>query len=499
MRSHSPLYSLALVSTVFVLTVPISAQSVGINTQNPHPSSVLDVQSVQAGALLPRLTTAQRNQIQNPAIGLIIFNTDTECLNVYNSNGWNEVCGNCIAPPLPVISGGGAVCAGSAVTLSTTPQAGATYVWSGPNGFTGNTPSLSIPSVQTTEAGTYQLFTVVSGCTSQVATTVLTVNALPVAPITVTPTQPIINQPATISTTAGGTLSWTFGSGTPATSTTASNTVTWTTGGTYTLTLSVIQNGCTTTVSQPVTVSTCPAQPQGQSATFNFTGSSTTFTVPPCVQYIDVDVYGGQGFASNSASLGLGGRVQARVQVTPGEVLHIFVGGAGTSTTGGFNGGGNAGSSTTYGAGGGASDIRRGGTSLNDRIVVAGGGGGTGSNCGTNTAPGGPGGGLTGGNGCSFSCSSCQYTGSGGTQTAGGIAGPTGHSACGGNNNGSFGIGGSNTGGSGTGGGGGWYGGGSGCYEGAGGGSSYVIPTGTSNVVHTQGTRVGNGMIVISY
>ncbi len=476
----------------------LCGQSVGINTQNPHPSSVLDVQSVQAGALLPRLTTVQRNQIANPAIGLIIFNTDSECLNVFNSNGWNEVCGNCIAPPLPAISGGGTFCTGSTVTLSTTPQAGATYVWSGPNGFTGNTNSVTLTSVQPNQSGTYQLFTVVSGCTSQVATTIVTVNALPAAPISLNPVQPIINQPATISTTANGTLTWTFPNGTPSTSSTTSNNVTWTAGGTYTISLTVVQNGCTTSVSQPVTVSSCPSQPQGQSVTFNFSGSPTNFTVPPCVNYIDVDVYGAQGFASNSAALGLGGRVRARVQVTPGEVLQLIVGGAGNSNTGGYNGGGNGGGNS-YGAGGGASDIRRGGNGLSDRIVVAGGGGGTGSNCGTNSAPGGPGGGLTGGNGCSFSCSSCQYTGSGGTQTTGGIAGPTGHSSCGGNNNGSFGVGGSNTAGSGTGGGGGWYGGGSGCYEGAGGGSSYVTPTGTSNVTHNQGVRSGNGMIVISY
>lgn len=70
----------------------------------------------------------------------------------------------------------------------------------------------------------------------------------------------------------------------------------------------------------------------------------------------------------------------------------------------------------------------------------------SGSNCGTWTAEGGHGGGLTGGSGCLFSCSDCQYTGSGGTQAAGGIAGPpTSHTYCTGNTNGSFGIGGSNT------------------------------------------------------
>jgi hypothetical protein len=185
---------------------------------------------------------------------------------------------------------------------------------------------------------------------------------------------------------------------------------------------------------------------------------------------------------------GEGGYVSADLAVTAGEVLEIYVGGEGSGPTGGYNGGGNGGS-TSYGAGGGASDVRRGAYTLSDRIIVAGGGGGTGANCGANTAEGGHGGGLIGMSGCFFSCSDCQYTGAGGTQNAGGIAGPTSHSNCGGNNDGVFGIGGSNTGYSGTGGGGGWYGGGSGCFEGAGGGSSYTDPT-ASNVVHIQG---GNG------
>lgn len=226
---------------------------------------------------------------------------------------------------------------------------------------------------------------------------------------------------------------------------------------------------------------------------FNYTGSVQTYTVPVGVTSLNIDVMGGDGYGPE----GRGGRVQCDLPVTPGEVLNIYVGGEGTDNSGGYNGGGNAGANANYGGGGGASDIRRGGTALANRIVVAGGGGGSASNCGTFTAEGGHGGGLIGGSGCVFSCSSCQYTGSGGTQSAGGIAGPTGHSSCGGNTNGSLGQGGSNTGGYGVGGGGGYYGGGSGCFEGAGGGSSYTDPSCT-NVVHTQGYRTGPGQVIIN-
>jgi len=229
--------------------------------------------------------------------------------------------------------------------------------------------------------------------------------------------------------------------------------------------------------------------------TFAFTGGVQNWVVPTGVTSITVDVYGADGHGAQ----GLGGRVQATHPVTPGETLYLYVGGAGTETTGGFNGGGSAGSKNDHGGGGGASDIRRGGTTLYDRIIVAGGGGGTGGNCGPDTAEGGHGGGLIGGSGCDFSCStSCQYTGSGGTQTAGGGGGPTDHPFCGGNQNGFLGVGGSNTSAYGTGGGGGYYGGGSGCFEGGGGGSSYTSNLAT-NIIHTQGVRSGDGLITITY
>ena len=231
----------------------------------------------------------------------------------------------------------------------------------------------------------------------------------------------------------------------------------------------------------------------GQMTVFDYTGGMQTYLVPVGVTSLHMELFGGEGYGN----LGYGGRVEAILTVTPGETLNIFVGGAGGATTGGYNGGGTPGATTSYGGGGGASDVRQGGVALTDRIIVAGGGGGSGSNCGLWTAEGGHGGGLIAQSGCLYSCSDCQYTGAGGSQVAGGIAGPTAHGSCGGNTNGSLGIGGSNLGSPGTGGGGGYYGGGSGCYEGAGGGSSYTDPS-AIDVVHEQGVQVGNGQIIIT-
>ncbi len=234
-----------------------------------------------------------------------------------------------------------------------------------------------------------------------------------------------------------------------------------------------------------------------------------TFTVGTGYSTIAVDMAGGGGGNSLSSQGGKGGRVQAILAVTAGQVLNIYVGGAGsnyvycTSTAGGANGSGggaNGGFGYGYGGGGGgSSDIRIGGTALSNRVIIAGGGGGGGYNCGTTNGEfGGAGGFPAGGFGtcCNYGTGTAQcYGGSGGTQTAGGV-GATCYSA----NAGGLGVGGNATGAycySG-GGGGGYYGGGSGAYAGGGGGSSFNNSSLTSSVTHTSGFQSGVGYVNIT-
>lgn len=73
---------------IYLLAIFISLSAfgqVGIGNDSPDASSMLDIQSTEAGILIPRMTTAQRNLITSPANGLMIFNTDTDELQ-YNSN-----------------------------------------------------------------------------------------------------------------------------------------------------------------------------------------------------------------------------------------------------------------------------------------------------------------------------------------------------------------------------------------------------------------------------
>jgi Head domain of trimeric autotransporter adhesin len=67
---------------------------VGIGTTSPNASATLDVSSTTGGFLFPRMTTAQRNAIASPAAGLQIYNTDRNCLEIWNSSGWMSFCEN---------------------------------------------------------------------------------------------------------------------------------------------------------------------------------------------------------------------------------------------------------------------------------------------------------------------------------------------------------------------------------------------------------------------
>ncbi|PCI98150.1 MAG: hypothetical protein COB15_06545 [Flavobacteriales bacterium] len=77
----------------------VEGQNVGINEPNPDNSALLEMTSTERGLLVPRMTEIERDAIASPAEGLIIYNTNDSCLNLYRSNYWYNMC--CCAASTP--------------------------------------------------------------------------------------------------------------------------------------------------------------------------------------------------------------------------------------------------------------------------------------------------------------------------------------------------------------------------------------------------------------
>jgi len=65
-----------------------SHSQVGIGTNSPDASSILDLTSTTQGILTPRMTTAQRIAISSPADGLLVFDTDVNVFYFYSGGNW---------------------------------------------------------------------------------------------------------------------------------------------------------------------------------------------------------------------------------------------------------------------------------------------------------------------------------------------------------------------------------------------------------------------------
>lgn len=78
-----------MVSFFCFLCIQLIAQ-IGIGTDSPHPSAILDITSENKGLLIPRMTTAQRDAIQNPAEGLEIYSTTDHTKYFFNGTTWQE-------------------------------------------------------------------------------------------------------------------------------------------------------------------------------------------------------------------------------------------------------------------------------------------------------------------------------------------------------------------------------------------------------------------------
>ncbi|MDN5203266.1 tail fiber domain-containing protein [Fulvivirgaceae bacterium BMA10] len=75
---------------IILIYSPVFPQ-VGIGTENPNSSAVLDLSSTDKGLLVPRMTSAQRTGISSPATGLLVYDTDDNQFYYYDGSTWSEL------------------------------------------------------------------------------------------------------------------------------------------------------------------------------------------------------------------------------------------------------------------------------------------------------------------------------------------------------------------------------------------------------------------------
>ncbi|MEJ8842511.1 hypothetical protein WG954_08955 [Lacibacter sp. H375] len=84
---------LLLLSSMIIFTLFTKAQSVAVNTDGTtaHSSSIFEAKSINKGFLIPRMTSAQRSAIAAPALGLLVFDTDTKTIWAFNGIVWSNL------------------------------------------------------------------------------------------------------------------------------------------------------------------------------------------------------------------------------------------------------------------------------------------------------------------------------------------------------------------------------------------------------------------------
>ncbi len=236
------------VTSVFVMQQPAVAASSNspICAGQPLNLSASTIPGATYSWTGPNLFTSS---LQNPTLGVTtLANSGTyqvvatlgQCS---SAPAWVNVVVNSV--PAPTANNNGPICVGQTLSLTTNGITGATYAWTGPNGFSAATQNATVPNVQPIYSGMYSLVVTQNGCSSSPVTTNVVVNQLPAIPVLSANAPLCEGQTLNLSSSVMGTVTyqWTgpngFNSGTASPSIPG---VTTLNSGTYTLTVS--SQGC---------------------------------------------------------------------------------------------------------------------------------------------------------------------------------------------------------------------------------------------------------------
>ena len=88
MKRFLLLQVLVCVTAIFMLNSPSRAQSVGIGTNTPHASAIVEMQSNSKGMLPPRMSWQQIQAIPQPANGLVVYDNTIQSLRMFDGSSW---------------------------------------------------------------------------------------------------------------------------------------------------------------------------------------------------------------------------------------------------------------------------------------------------------------------------------------------------------------------------------------------------------------------------
>ena len=165
------------------------------------------------------------------------------------------------APAAPVLGTIAPICAGATLNMSASLISGATYSWTGPNGFSSTLQNPSISNAGVAASGTYSVISISNGCSSSAATVTATVNAIPAAPVCSYNSPLCIGNTLNLiaNTVVGAIYNWSGPNGFSSTLQNPSiSNVSSSAAGNYTTTISV--NGCTSSaITTNVVLNTPPS------------------------------------------------------------------------------------------------------------------------------------------------------------------------------------------------------------------------------------------------
>lgn len=156
------------------------------------------------------------NTARNPSINNVTVSmagTYTAYLTVNGCRSANNTVSVVVnsLPAAPALSTGGPVCVGNTLQLNAATVTGASYNWTGPGGFVSTAQNPSISNVAMANAGVYNAFIQVNGCSGPTATVNAVINPLP-GPVNISSSGPVcVSEPLTVSAdlVASASYAWT--------------------------------------------------------------------------------------------------------------------------------------------------------------------------------------------------------------------------------------------------------------------------------------------------